>query len=292
MDRFLFLTVDGLARGAVFAAFALALVLIWRGTRVINFAQGAMAAATTYIAYSVTSATGSYWYGLIAAIAGGFVLGALVERVLMRRLDPNRPLAAVIVALGVVMVLHAVLGMIYGNDFRPMQMPFSREPFRFGDVALLSPYDLFVFITVGIVVLALAYLFTRTDTGLKMRASAFSPDVSRLLGVKVSAMLTLGWALAGAVGALAALLVVPTELGLNPHAVDLVFIFAFTAAVIGGLDSPVGAVIGGLVTGLLLGYVSGYLSGSIAPIAVLLVLLGVLLIRPLGIFSGTATRQV
>lgn len=292
MDRFLFLTVDGLARGAVFAAFALALVLIWRGTRVINFAQGAMAAATTYIAYSVTSATGSYWYGLIAAIAGGFVLGALVERVLMRRLDPNRPLAAVIVALGVVMVLHAVLGMIYGNDFRPMQLPFSREPFRFGDVAVLSPYDLFVFITVGIVVLALAYLFTRTDTGLKMRASAFSPDVSRLLGVKVSAMLTLGWALAGAVGALAALLVVPTELGLNPHAVDLVFIFAFTAAVIGGLDSPVGAVIGGLVTGLLLGYVSGYLSGSIAPLAVLLALLGVLLIRPQGIFSGTATRQV
>ena len=292
MDRFLFLTVDGLARGAVFAAFALALVLIWRGTRVINFAQGAMAAATTYIAYSVTSATGSYWYGLIAAIAGGFVLGGLVERVLMRRLDTNRPLAAVIVALGVVMVLHAVLGMIYGNDFRPMQLPFSREPFRFGDVAVLSPYDLFVFITVGIVVLALAYLFTRTDTGLKMRASAFAPDVSRLLGVKVSAMLTLGWALAGAVGALAALLVVPTELGLNPHAVDLVFIFAFTAAVIGGLDSPVGAVIGGLVTGLLLGYVSGYLSGSIAPLAVLLALLGVLLIRPRGIFSGTATRQV
>jgi branched-chain amino acid transport system permease protein len=292
MDRFLFLTVDGLARGAVFAAFALALVLIWRGTRVINFAQGAMAAATTYIAYSVTSATGSYWYGLIAAIAGGFVLGALVERVLMRRLDPNRPLAAVIVALGLVMVLHALLGMLYGNDFRPMQLPFSRDPFRFGDVALLSPYDLFVFVTVGIVVLALAYLFTRTDTGLKMRASAFSPDVSRLLGVKVSAMLTLGWALAGAVGALAALLVVPTELGLNPHAVDLVFIFAFTAAVIGGLDSPVGAVIGGLATGLLLGYVSGYLSGSIAPIAVLLALLGVLLIRPQGIFSGTATRQV
>ncbi len=292
MDRFLFLTVDGLARGAVFAAFALALVLIWRGTRVINFAQGAMAAATTYIAYSVTSATGSYWYGLIAAIAGGFVLGALVERVLMRRLDPNRPLAAVIVALGLVMVLHALLGMLYGNDFRPMQLPFSRDPFRFGDVALLSPYDLFVFVTVGIVVLALAYLFTRTDTGLKMRASAFSPDVSRLLGVKVSAMLTLGWALAGAVGALAALLVVPTELGLNPHAVDLVFIFAFTAAVIGGLDSPVGAVIGGLATGLLLGYVSGYLSGSIAPIAVLVVLLGVLLVRPQGIFSGTATRQV
>jgi branched-chain amino acid transport system permease protein len=292
VDRFLFLTVDGLARGAVFAAFALALVLIWRGTRVINFAQGAMAAATTYIAYSVTSATGSYWYGLIAAIAGGFVLGALVERVLMRRLDPNRPLAAVIVALGLVLVLHAVLGMLYGNDFRPMQLPFSREPFRLGDVALLSPYDLFVFATVGLVVIALAYLFTRTDVGLKMRASAFSPDVSRLLGVKVSAMLTLGWALAGAVGALAALLVVPTELGLNPHAVDLVFIFAFTAAVIGGLDSPVGAVIGGLVTGLLLGYVSGYLSGSIAPIAVLLVLLGVLLIRPQGIFSGTATRQV
>lgn len=292
MDRFLFLTVDGLARGAVFAAFALALVLIWRGTRVINFAQGAMAAATTYIAYSVTSATGSYWYGLLVAVVSGFLLGALVERVLIRRLDHSRPLAAVIVALGLVMVIHAVLGMIYGNDFRPMQLPFSRDPLRVGNVPLLSPYDVFVFAAVGVVVIGLALLFTRTNLGLKMRASAFAPDVSRLLGVKVSAMLTLGWALAGAVGGLAALLVVPTELGLNPHAVDLVFIFAFTAAVIGGLDSPVGAVLGGLATGLLLSFVSGYLSGSIAPIAVLLMLLAVLLLRPQGIFSGVAARQV
>jgi branched-chain amino acid transport system permease protein len=292
MDRFIFLTVDGLARGAVFAAFALALVLIWRGTRLVNFSQGAMAAATTYIAYSVTAASGSYWLGLVAAVLAGLVIGAVTERLVMRFVDASQPLNAVIVALGVVLVIQATLGIVYGNAYRPMDVPFSRTPLTVGGQALLSPYDVFVLGTVVGVMVALGLLFTRTDVGLTMRAAAFNPEMARLLGVNVGRMLTLSWALAGAVGGLAALLVVPTELGAHPHATDLVFVYAFTAAVVGGLDSPPGAVVGGLGVGLVLSYVSGYSGSDISAVVVLGLLTGVLLLKPSGLFGRVAAREV
>ncbi|MGW3787324.1 branched-chain amino acid ABC transporter permease [Micromonospora chokoriensis] len=292
MDRFVFLTVDGLSRGAVYAAFALALVLIWRAARVVNFAQGAMAVAAAYVAYSVAAATGFYWLGFVVAIVAGLLLGALVDRVVMRHVDHASPLNPVIVALGLVLLIQAVLGMVYGNEFRPAEAPFSRAALSVGGVAVLSPYDLFVFAAIGVVVSGLAWMFARTPVGLRMRAAAFAPEVSRLLGVNVGGMLTLGWALASGVGALAAMLVIPTELGLHPHAMDLVFVSAFTAAVVGGLDSPPGAVVGGLVVGLLLSYVSGYAGSDLTPLAVLVLLLAVLLVRPGGLFAPVAARRV
>lgn len=292
MDRFVFLTIDGLSRGAVYAAFALALVLIWRAARVVNFAQGAMAVAAAYVAYTVSAATGSYWLGFAVAIVAGLLLGALVDRVVMRHVDHASHLNPVIVALGLVLLIQAVLGMVYGNEFRPAEAPFSRSALTVGGFAVLSPYDLFVFATIGVVVSGLAWMFARTPVGLRMRAAAFAPEVSRLLGVNVGGMLTLGWALASGVGALAAMLVIPTELGLHPHAMDLVFVSAFTAAVVGGLDSPPGAVVGGLVVGLLLSYVSGYAGSDLTPLAVLVLLLAVLLVRPGGLFAPVAARRV
>ena len=267
-------------------------MLIWRAARVVNFAQGAMAVAAAYVAYSVTAATGSYWLGFLAALAAGLLLGAVVDRVVMRHVNHASPLNPVIVALGLVLLIQAVLGMIYGSQFRPAEVPFSRSAFTVGGLTVLSPYDLFVFAAVGVVVSALAWIFARTAVGLRMRAAAFAPEVSRLLGVNVGGMLTLGWALASGVGALAAMLVIPTELGLHPHAMDLVFVSAFTAAVVGGLDSPPGAVVGGLAVGLLLSYVSGYAGSDLTPLAVLVLLLAVLLVRPGGLFSTVAARRV
>ncbi len=156
----------------------------------------------------------------------------------------------------------------------------------------MSRYDLFIWGTVATIVVLLALLFTRTAIGLRMRAAAFAPEVSRLLGVNVGRMLTLGWALAAVVGAVAGVLILPTELGLHPHAMDIVFASAFAAAIVGGLDSPVGAVVGGIIVGLILSYVSGYLGAALTPIAVLAVLLAVLLLRPGGIFSGVRARTV
>jgi branched-chain amino acid transport system permease protein len=259
---------------------------------VVNFAQGALAVASAYLAYSVTGATGSYWWGLAAALASGLVLGAVVELLVMRRVGRAGPLAPVIAALGLVLVIQAVLGMVYGNDFRPVQTPFARTALAVRGFDLVSPYDLFVLGAVLTVMLLLAVLFGRTGTGLRMRAAAFAPEVSRLLGVRVGRVLTLGWALAAAVGALAAMLVIPTELGLHPTAMDLVFVSGFTAAVVGGLDSPVGAVVGGLGVGVVLSYVGGYVGSDATPVAVLLLLLVVLLLRPGGLFSSVPARKV
>lgn len=288
----MFLTLDGLSKGAVYAAFALALVLIWRSTRIVNFAQGALAVVTAYIAYSVTGATGSYWVGFAAAIVSGLVLGAIVERGVMRFVEQAPPLNAVTVGLGLVLLIQGILGMVYANDFRFFPAPVGQQALKAGDLALVSPFDLLVFGTVVLVMLLLALLFTRTRVGLRMRAAAFAPEVSRLLGVNVGRMLTLGWALAAAVGALAGMLVIPTGLGLHPTAMDLVFVSAFTAAVVGGFDSPVGAVVGGLVVGLVLSYVTGYFGADLTPIAVLVLLLAVLLVRPGGLFAGAKARHV
>jgi branched-chain amino acid transport system permease protein len=290
VDRFIFLTFDGLSRGAVYAAFALALVLIWRAARLVNFAQGAMAVATAYVGYAVATATGSYWAGFAVAVVAGVVVGAVVQGAVMRFVDHASHLNGVVVALGLVLMIQAGLGMVYGNEFRPAPAPFSREAFDVGGIALLSQFDLFVFAAVLTVVVLLALLFTRTAVGLRMRAAAFAPDVSRLLGVNVGGMLILGWALAAAVGSLAGMLVIPTELGLHPNAMDIVFVSSFTAAVVGGLESPPGAVVGGLLVGLVLSYVSGYLGSTVAPMAVLILLAGVLLGRPGGLFSRSAAR--
>jgi branched-chain amino acid transport system permease protein len=292
VDRFLFLTVDGLSRGAVYSAFALALVLIWRGTRIVNFFQGVMAVVASYIAYSVANATNSYWLGFAAALVTGLLIGAVVERAVMRWVADAPPLNAVIVALGLVLFTQGVLGMFYGSQYRAFPAPLRRNAISVGGIPLISPFDLFVFACVAILVVALALLFTRTATGLRMRAGAFAPEVSRLLGVNVNRTLTLGWMLASFVGALAGMLVIPTGLGLHPTAMDLVFVSAFTAAVVGGLDSPVGAVVGGLVVGLVLSYVGGYLGSATTPLAVLVLLVVVLLARPGGLFSGARARQV
>lgn len=291
MDQLIFLVGSGLARGSVFAVFALALVLIWRAARIVNFAQGAMAAVATYLAFAVTAATGSYWLGLVAALVGGALLGLVVERGVMRFVAHTSPLNSVIVALGLVMIMQAGLGIAFGNGYRTMNLPFSSTPIVVGGVPLLSPYNLFVLVVAAALMVGLGLLFTRTSLGLWLRASAFAPETSRLLGVPVSRMLTLGWVLSSAVGALAALLVVPTELGLNPHATDMLFVYAFTVAIVGGLDSPVGAVVGGLVVGLLLSLVTGYVGSTLAPIAVLVLLVVVLLVRPGGIFSAKEARH-
>jgi branched-chain amino acid transport system permease protein len=157
---------------------------------------------------------------------------------------------------------------------------------------LFSKQDVFTVGSVLVLMLAIAVLLTRTPQGLRMRAAAFAPEVARLLGVRVGRLLTLGWALSGLVGALAAMLVIPTGLGLFPQAMDGVFILGFTGAVVGGLESPVGAVVGGVLTGLALSYASGYIGSDITPLAALVLLVVVLLLRPTGLFSGSQVRRV
>jgi branched-chain amino acid transport system permease protein len=292
MSRFLFLTFNGLSFGSVYAAMALALVLIWQTTRVLNFAQGAQAVACAYVAISVTEWTNSYWLGFAAALVAGFVLGVIVERTAFRSASTMPPLNTIVVGVGVLILIEAIVGMLYGQANRDFPPAFSTDTHAIGGVGLLSNQDIFTIASVVVVMLALAALITWTPAGLRMRATAFAPEVARLLGVRVGRMLTLGWALAGVVGALAAMLVIPTGLGLYPQAMDAVFVLGFTGAIVGGLDSPVGAVVGGVVTGLVLSYASGYLGSDLTLVAALLLMLAVLLVRPNGLFSPVRERRV
>jgi branched-chain amino acid transport system permease protein len=292
MTKFIDLTLNGVSTGAIYAAVALALVLIWRATRIVNFAQGAMLMITTYIASAVINSSGSYWLGFAVALGAALVFGAVVERVLIRRVEGGPPLNAVIVTLGLYTLLIAVAGMIWGNSPRSFPAAFSIRGYDVGGTRLLfSPNDSFTVLVVIGVALGLALLFRATSLGLRMRAAAFAPEVARLLGVRVGRMFTVGWALAAVAGALAGLLVAPSVF-LGPNDFDPILISGFVAAVLGGLDSPPGAVVGGLVLGLALSYVSGYEGSSLVPLAALVILVIVLMVRPTGLFPSSKERRV
>jgi branched-chain amino acid transport system permease protein len=292
VTKFIDLTLSGISNGAVYAAVALALVLIWRATRIVNFAQGAMLMITTFIASAVIDSTGSYWLGFVVALAAGLVLGAVVERVLIRPVEGGPPLNAVIVALGIYTLLIAVGGMIWGNTPRSFPPAFSLRGYKVGATTLLfTPNDTFIVLVVLGLALVLAFLFRATPVGLQMRAAAFRPEVARLLGVRVGRMFALGWGLAAVAGALAGVLIAPSVF-LGPNSFDPILISGFVAAVLGGLDSPPGAVVGGLLLGVALSYVSGYEGSSLVPLAALVILVVVLMLRPQGLFSSTRERRV
>jgi branched-chain amino acid transport system permease protein len=290
MHTLLVLTVEGLVQGSIYASVALALVLIWRATKVINFAQGAMAMFTTYVALVAIQHGLSYWVAFVIAIVCGFALGAVIERVLVRPVGIASPFNIVILTLGLYLFLEAIVPMIFGGSIESFPPAFAITGMELGKVEVpLSGFDLFTFGCVAVALVSLTFLFRRTDLGLRMRASAFSPEVSRLLGVRVGRMLTTGWALAAALGALAGVLIAPTLL-LQPTYMDEVFIFGFTGAIMGGLESLWGSVVGGLVIGLVLTFV-GYFSPDLETLAGLIILTAILMVRPQGLFSSRQERR-
>lgn len=292
MTNFIDYTLNGITNGAIYAAVALALVLIWRATRIVNFAQGAMLMITTYIAVAVINSTGSYILGFVAALASGLVLGAGVERVLIRRVENGPPLNAVIVTLGLYTLLVAVAGMIWGDTPRGFPAAFSLRGYDLGGTRyLFAPNDTYIVLVVILIAGALAALFRYTPLGLQMRAAAFKPEVAQLLGVRVGRMFTFGWGLAALTGAIAGVLVAPSVF-VAPNNFDPILISGFVAAVLGGLDSPPGAVVGAMILGLTLSYVAGYEGDALVPMAALVVLILVLMVRPTGLFPAAKERRV
>jgi branched-chain amino acid transport system permease protein len=292
--EFLQFTLSGVSFGMIYAAVALSLVLIWRGTRLLNYAQGGMAMITTYIAIEVIYHTGSYWAGFVVALAAGAVLGAVCQLTIIRPTMNKPPLNGVIVTIGLLVLLEGLAGIFFGGQFRSFPTAFSVTGLRVGGTPLgVSRYDIFVAAAVLVATLALALAFRYTSAGLRMRAAAFNATIARLSGIRVARVLTVGWALAGLLGALAGVLVYPSTF-LYPNSMDTIFVFGFTAAVIGGLDSPVGAVTGGLLLGLALSYAGGYLpsGANLVPVVALGILVVVLMVRPDGLFSATKVRRV
>jgi branched-chain amino acid transport system permease protein len=292
VQEFVEFTLLGVSTGMVYAAIALSLVLIWRGTRVLNFAQGAMAMITTYVALEVITHTGSYWLGFVVALAAGLLLGAVLERGVIRPVIAKPAMNTVIVTIGLLILIEGIAGIIFGAQYRSFPPAFSVSGIKAGSFSLgISPDDVFVALAVLAAAVALWLIFQYTSLGLQMRATAFNSSVARLLGVRIGRMLTVGWALAGLVGALAGVLISPATF-VYPNSMDAIFVFGFTAAVIGGLDSPLGAVMGGLILGVVLSYVGGYLSSDLVSLFGLTVLVLVLMLRPSGLLSRAAARQV
>jgi branched-chain amino acid transport system permease protein len=276
---------------------SLALVLVWRSTRVVNFAQAGQAVLTTYIGYAVIQKTGSYWIALVVAVISGALIGAIIDRFFMRPIfkritsGPIVMIAPVVATLGLLGIIQAIIGFIWGLTNQSIETPVSNAGLNInGTVVAFSLYNALVLAMVTAVMILLTLLFQKTNIGLALRASAYSPEIAKLSGIKVDAVRTLGWAIAGAAGGMAGMLYIPNTY-LYPNAMDVLLVFGFIAAVIGGLESLAGSVAGAMVLGFAINFSTTYISTKLVFPTAFVVLILVLLIKPSGLFAAKKGRS-
>jgi branched-chain amino acid transport system permease protein len=293
MTQFLTQTVNGIGNGAIYASLALALVLIFRTTGILNFAQGEMALYSTYLTWKFSDIGLPIVLAIALSVVISFIGGALIERIVIRPVEHSSPLVIVIVTIGMFLAINSLVQVQFGNDAKQVPRAYDFHVWSLGGVRISS--DTVVLVAVLAVECLLLYLLLqRTKLGLAFRGVSSNPDSSRLLGVPVGRMLMLGWGLAAALGAVAGSLVVPTTPALVPSSMQSVLIFAFAAAALGGFDSVIGAIVGGMIVGvaqtLTLQYID-FLQGieSLVPFGLIFI---VLLVRPSGLFGTARVERV
>jgi branched-chain amino acid transport system permease protein len=293
MQEFLQLVVSGIATGGIFASLALALVLIYNAMGLVNFAQGEMAMLATFVAFTLINHGMSYWIAFPVTLGIAFAGGIAIQRVVIHPVERAPLLTMVIITLGLATLLNGLAGAIFGYVPRSFPSPFSVQT-----VNILGAYasyrDLGVIAVSGAVLLLVYLLLQRTTIGLTLRAAAHHREASRLLGVRVSWMLALGWGLASAVGAVSGIMVAPIIL-LEPNMMQTIIIYAFAAAVLGGIESPLGAVIGGLIVGVtvnLAGTYVPFVGGDLQLAVALAIIIGVLVLKPNGLLGRPTVRRV
>jgi branched-chain amino acid transport system permease protein len=290
MEAFLHQVFSGLATGGIYASLALALVMIYQSTNHINFAQGEMAMFSTYLAWSMINGGVPYWWAFLLTVLISFVAGVVIERIIIRPVEHAPVLSIVTVFIALLVIFNSVAGWIFTYTIKTFPSPFPEQPL-FGN-RYISSHELGS-IGITLTVLVILYLFFRfTPLGLAMRAAAQNPLSSRLVGIRVGWMLALGWGLAAAVGAVAGMLVAPVVY-LEPNMMAGVLLYAFAAALVGGIDNPFGAVIGGFMVGVLENLLGAYVIGTELKLTVALVLIiGVLLFKPTGMFGKVFVTRV
>ncbi|HZR94316.1 MAG TPA: branched-chain amino acid ABC transporter permease [Gaiellaceae bacterium] len=285
-------TVAGLSQGAIFGSLALALVLIYRATEVVNFAQGEMAMATTYIAYQLTLWGLSYWAAFFLTLPIAMIFGIVVYLIFIRPVQSSI-IAVVIVTVGLFILIDGIVTWIWNADLKFMKAPFGNTVYHAGGITF-SRQDIGVLATSILSVILLWALFQFTRVGLAMRAAALRPAAAALVGVRVNWMLAMGWGLAAVLGAIAGLMAEPSQF-LQPTMMQPILLYAFAAAVLGGLESPAGSVVAGLLLGVFLNLIGQYVGFATSelrlPIA-FAVLLVVLLFKPSGLFGRRQVRRV
>ena len=290
MTAFLHQIFSGLAMGGVYAILALALVMIYQATHLVNFAQGNMAMFSTYLAWQLVDAGTPYWIAFVITVAASFIGGAAIERLIIRPFANAPILTVVIVFIGLLLIFNSVAGWLYTFTIKSFDSPFPDKPW-FGNVFMSSHESGSILVTFG--VLALVYAFFRfTPLGLAMRAAAQNPVSSRLVGIRVGWMLAIGWGLAAAIGAVAGMMAAPIVY-LDPNMMTSVLLYSFAGALLGGIDNPWGAALGGFVVGVLENLAGAYVVGPEIKLSVALVLIiGVLVARPSGLFGRHIVTRV
>jgi branched-chain amino acid transport system permease protein len=292
MDQFIQQVATGLSTGSLYAILALAIVLIYRATSVVNFAQGEMAMFTTFIAWSYINWELPFWVAFFLTLLVAFLFGALIELTVMRPVENAPPLNSIIITLGLFTLLGSVALRIWQGQPKPFPTPeiFSGGPLTLGPAVISRP-NVGVFCMAIFIMIAIYILFSRTKVGLAMRAAAQNRVASELVGIRVGRMLALGWGLSAMVGAAAGMLLAPT-IFLSPSMMQGVLLFALAAAVLGGLDSPVGAIVGGMTLGVVQNLAGTYIDSKIDITVAFIVIIAVLLVRPTGIFGKQTMERV
>ena len=289
MDLLIHQILSGLATGGIYASVALALVMIYQATHLVNFAQGEIAMFATYLAWTLMQAGVPYWGAFFITVVAAFIGGVILERVVVQPVENGPILAIVIVFIGLLVIFNSIAGWIYTYTIKPFPSPFPEQPL-FGN-SYVTSHELGS-TAVTLVVLALVFGFFRfTPLGLAMRAAAQNPVSSRLVGVRVGWMLALGWGLASAIGAVAGIMVAPIVF-LEPNMMGGILLYAFAGALLGGIDSPGGAVLGGFIVGVLENVVGVYLGTELKLTVALVLIVGVLVVRPSGLFGKVHVARV
>lgn len=293
MDRFFQLVIDGIATGAIYALVALAIVLIFRSTGLVNLAQGEMAMFSTFVAWQLIAWGFGIWLALLVTMAASFVGGMLIQRIIIRPVQHASELTIVIVTLGLFLAFNSLAGWVWGYLVKSFPSPFPSNAWVVGNIPLTAS-TLGTIAVLLVLAGALFVLFQFTKVGLAMRAVAYNVESSRLVGIRVNQMLMLGWGLSAALGAAAGVFIAP-KLFLDPNLMFGVLIYAIAAAAVGGLDSPVGAVVGGLSIGVienLAGSYIGFVGTDLKILVPLVLIVAVLLLRPEGLFGSRQVMRV
>ncbi len=290
MEAFLHQIFSGLANGCIYGSVALALVMIYQATHHINFAQGEMATFSTFIAWALIQSGWSYWAAFLATVAISFTAGLVLQRVILRPVEKAPVLTNVIVFIGLLLIFNALSGWIFEHTLKSFPSPFPKDSMF--ATQYFTAHDVGSVGVMLAVLLTLFAFFRFTPLGLAMRAAAQNPDSARLVGIRVSWMLALGWGLAAAIGAVAGMMVAPVVF-LDPNMMSGILLYGFAAALLGGIDNPLGAVIGGFVVGVLENLLGAYVIGTELKLTVALVLIvATLTLKPNGLFGKTVVTRV
>ncbi|HET7794966.1 MAG TPA: branched-chain amino acid ABC transporter permease [Rhizobacter sp.] len=289
MDLLIHQILSGLATGGIYASMALALVMIYQATHHVNFAQGEMAMFATYLAWTLLQAGIPYWWAFLITVVVAFVAGVVIQRVIMRPVEHAPVLSIVTVFIGLLVIFNSVAGWVFSYTIKPFPSPFPEQPL-FGN-RYMSSHEIGSMGITLVLLLLLFFFFRFTPLGLAMRAAAQNPVSSRLVGVRVGWMLALGWGLAAAIGGMAGMMIAPIVY-LEPNMMGGVLLYAFAGALLGGIDSPGGAVVGGFLVGILENVVGTYLGNELKFTIALILIVTVLVIRPSGLFGKVHVSRV